>query len=123
MRKLVNALALAPLLTGCVSARATMLGTGAPQPPVAEDQVRVFLADDPVPEDCERYALITLAGDAQMTSQAQLISAARRRAGKVGANAVQLGVTKEPGTGRQVARAVLGLSADRKSEMVAFRCP
>lgn len=99
-----------------------MLGSMPQQAEVPETEVRVFLADETVPETCQRYALLTLEGNANMTNQAQLISAARRRAGKVGANAVQLAPTEEPSTARQVASAVLGISANRRGEMVAFRC-
>ena len=116
------ALAVALLASACVSAEATMLGGGPAAAPVPEQQVRVFLADEPVPEACQRYALISLSGSAEMTSEAQMISAARRRAGKIGANAVQLAATREPGTGRMVAAAIFGVSANRKSQVVAYRC-
>jgi hypothetical protein len=121
-RTLILAAILSATVAGCVSARATMLGTGPQLAAVPPDQVRVFLQDDEVPETCERYALITLAGSSTGTSEAQMIAAARTRAGKIGANAVQLGETREPGTGRVVAGALLGINADRKGEMVAYNC-
>ncbi|HET6764545.1 MAG TPA: hypothetical protein VFH27_12765 [Longimicrobiaceae bacterium] len=114
----------AVVLTGCVSARATMLGPTAQRAPVAEDQVRIYLAADSVPSSCERIALIDLEGSAQMTNETQMLRAGRRRAGKIGANAIKMGdQVKEPGTGRIVASALLGVSANRKTQFTAFICP
>ena len=110
------------LLTGCVTARATMLGTIPQQASVPAEQVRIYLADETLPAACERYALISLTGDVQMTTQAQLIAAARTRAGKIGANAVQLAPIEEPSTARVVAAAILGGSAERRGDLVAYRC-
>jgi Asp/Glu/hydantoin racemase len=121
--RVVLAVTAAVACAACVSARATMLGTMPQQAPVPEEQVRVFLAGDTVPPECQKYALLSLAGSAQSTNKAQMIAAARRRAGKIGANAVQLGEVKDPSTARVVASVLLPVSADRKGEMVAFRCP
>ena len=101
-----------------------MLGPTTARTPVAEDQVRIFLAADTVPSACERIALIDLEGSAQMTNETQMLTAARRRAGKIGANAVKMGdVVREPSTGRMVAAALIGVSANRKTQMTAFSCP
>ncbi|HEX9938478.1 MAG TPA: hypothetical protein VGB15_15180 [Longimicrobium sp.] len=124
MRFPTFAMLIAPLALGaCVSAHATMLGPRQNRPPVHEDEVRVFLAEDEVPESCERLALINTSGDADMTNEAQMISAAKRRAGRLGANAIQLRSTREPGTGRRIASAIIpGVTADRKGEMLAYHC-
>ena len=114
------------LLTGstaaCVTAKATMLSPTT-HAPVPEQQVAVFLREDEVPEACERIALIHTSGDASMTDETQMIAAARRRAGKVGANAVLLTNVRDPSTGTRVAAAVFGISANRKGQQIAFRCP
>ena len=112
-------------LGGCVTAEATFLG---PRPtnitPVAEDSVRVFLQSDSVPPNCERLAMINLSGDPTSTTENQMIRAARRRAGKIGANAVQLPAMRDPKTGTRIAAALLGpfIRADRKGETMAFVC-
>lgn len=113
---------IATALAGCVSASATMLNPGATQPPVPEAEVRVFLASDSIPAACQRYALIHAQGSANMTDETKMIEAARRRAGKIGANAVQLQTMRDPGTGRQIANALFGIGANRKGEMIAYRC-
>ena len=118
-------LVLLPLSLGaCVTARATMLVPTEGLTPVPEEQVVVYLPTDTVPERCQRIAIINLSGDASMTDEAQMIQAAKRRAGKIGANAVQLGETRDPTTGRQIARAVFGpmVNADRKGNVLAFNC-
>ncbi|HEU4556604.1 MAG TPA: hypothetical protein VFS20_02100 [Longimicrobium sp.] len=124
MRFSTLAMLIAPLALGaCVSAHATLLGPRQGRAPVHEDEVRVFLAEDEVPESCQRVAIINASGDVDMTNEAQMIRAAKRRAGKLGANAIQLLSTREPGTGRRIAAVILpGISTDRKGEMLAFHC-
>ncbi|HEX8695024.1 MAG TPA: hypothetical protein VF746_21615 [Longimicrobium sp.] len=111
------------LLAGCVSARSTLLVPGAQHAPVPEDQVTVFLREEEVPSTCQRYALIHTSGDVDMTGETEMINAAKRRAGKIGANAILLGTVREPSSGRRVAAAVFGVSKDRKGQMIAYRCP
>jgi len=125
MRRSSLALLIAPLALGaCVSANATMLGPRQSRAPVPEDQVHVFLPEDEVPATCERLAIINTSGDADVTTESQMIRAARRRAGKLGANAIQLRSTREPGTGTRIASAigVPGVAANRRGEMLAFDC-
>jgi len=110
------------VLIGCVSARATMLVPTAGLTPVAPDQVEIFLSEGDVREGCRRIALITTAGSATGTSTAATYQAARTRAGKIGANAILVEEISEPSTARQVVGALLPISADRKGEMIAFRC-
>src|SRR4051812_13024072 len=113
----------APLALGaCVTANATMLGPRQNRAPVPEDEVRVFLPEDEVPASCERLAIINTSGDADVPNESQMIRAAKRRAGKLGANAIQIRRTREPGPGTRIASAVLGFPADRKGEMLAFTC-
>nr|AGS49912.1 hypothetical protein [uncultured bacterium esnapd22] len=109
-------------LAGCVSARATMLGQNEQLPPVLETDVRVFLNEGQIPAECSPYALIHTTGAANMTDETDMIAAARRRAGKIGANGVLLGEVKEPGTGTQVVSAIFGVPANRKGQLVAYRC-
>jgi hypothetical protein len=111
-------------LSGCVSARATYLGPHETLAPVPEEQVRVFLPGDSVPAECSRLAIIHLAGDANTTDEGQMLRAAKRRAGKIGANAVQITSTRDPRSSTRVARVILGsaVNADRKGEALAYTC-
>jgi hypothetical protein len=118
------AVLMAPLALGaCVTANATLLGPRQNRAPVPEQEVRVFLPEDSIPASCERFAIINTSGDADMTDESQMIRAARRRAGQLGANAIQLRGTREPGTGTRIASVILpGVQANRKGEMLAFHC-
>jgi hypothetical protein len=99
-----------------------MLG-GMPQAaPVPESEVRIFLNQGDVPSTCRQYALIHMEGSADMTNESMMIRAAQRRAGKIGANGVLLAGTRDPSTGTRVASALLGISANRKGQMIAYRC-
>jgi hypothetical protein len=124
MRTRTLAALLAPLALGaCVSTSLTMLGPRQSLAPVPEDEVRVFLAGDSIPATCQRLAIVNTSGDADMTSESQSVRAARKRAGKAGANAIQLQTSRDPGTGTRIAAAIIpGVTANRKGQMLAFHC-
>jgi hypothetical protein len=107
---------------GCVSAHATLL-TPHRYPAVPPEEVSVYLGADEVPAGCERIVLIHMAGDANWTNEQQLIRAARKRAGRSGANAVALRSLRDPGLGTRVVAEIFDLPAERKGEMLGFRCP
>ena len=52
-----------------------------------------------------------------------MIDKIREEAGKLGANAIILQKMEEPSTGRKVASALLGTSADRKGQAIAIYAP
>jgi hypothetical protein len=108
---------------GCVSSATTML-TPNRYEPVAPQDVHVFLDADEVPSGCVRVALIHASGNANWTNERQLIRAAQRKSAEAGGNAVLLRSMRDPSTGTRVAAAVFdGVPADRKAQMIAFRCP
>lgn len=116
-------LTLIVMATGCVSAHTTMLTPGPRHAPVPLEEVAVYLAEEELPEACERIALIHAAGDASWTSEKGMIAATRKRAGRAGANAVVLRSMRDPSTGTRVAAAVFGIPAERKGQVVGYRCP
>jgi hypothetical protein len=111
------------LAGGCVSARATMLNPARSYAPVPEREVRIYTSEERLPDGCERVALIHAEGDAGSTNRPQMLNAARRRAGKVGANALLIREVREPATSTSVAAVVFGTPADRRGEMMALFCP
>jgi hypothetical protein len=114
---------LVPLAAGaCVQATAPYIAPNRNYAPVPEDSVHVYLATDTVPATCERYALINAEGDADLTNESQMLQAAKRRAGKIGANAIQVLATRDPSTGTRIASVVFGTNANRKGQLLAFRC-
>jgi hypothetical protein len=116
-------LTLIALTTGCVRAQATMLVPGIGHPPVPPEQVEVYLGEDELPEGCQRITLIHAAGDANLTNETRMIAAARKRAGRSGANAVVVRSIRDPSTGTRVAAAVFGIPAERKGQIFGYRCP
>lgn len=55
-----------------------------------------------------------------MTDMAQFHRSMQERASRIGANAVILGETREPSTAAEIAGAVLGVPANRRSEAIAI---
>jgi hypothetical protein len=109
-------------LTGCVGTRATVLSTDS-YPPVSERQVRIFLVAESVPNDCARIAVLRSLGEADFSTENQMIRSVRRRAGRLGANAVLLEYIRNPSTRDQVASFIFGTPVTRHGRAVAFRCP
>lgn len=125
MRNSSHILALPALmmLAGCVSAHTTML-TPDRYPPVPAPDVSVYLDESELPDECIRVALIHAEGNANWTNEGQLIEAARKKAGKAGGNAVVVRDVRDPSTVTRIAAEVFdGVPADRKGQMLAFRCP
>jgi hypothetical protein len=109
------------VLASCVSAHSTTVTPNRyAQVPAAE--VQVYASTDEMPGGCERVALIHAAGHADWTDRRQMIAAARRRAGKAGRNAVVIDTIRDPCASTRAAAEVLGVPADRKGRMVAYRC-
>lgn len=123
MRYLAVTAASFVVLGGCVQTQATMLGPKGQYPPVAPDQVQVFLDEDDAPATCTKIALINAQGESSFTNEAKMIEASRKKAGQVGANAVILAKINEPSAGAKIAGAFLGTGSQRRGQLVALRCP
>jgi hypothetical protein len=82
----------------------------------------MFLADDTVPAECERYAHFKVISDPLFESTPKAMAYIRRRAGKAGANAVQVTGMRNPSTARAVASVLLPELRWRRGEVVAYRC-
>ena len=106
-------------LAGCVHTNATILST-TPRPEVATSAVVLYTAADKVPGKYDEIALIDSKGSDQWVSEHKMLESIRKQAGKVGANGVILQAETEPGTGAQVAHALLGTSADRHGKALAI---
>ncbi len=120
LRQFTAAFALIGLfgLTGCVQTQATMLDpTG--RPPIPEDQVRVYRTSESIECEYAEIAVIHAQGGASYTNENQMINAAKKRAGGIGANGVVLGTVNEPSSGAKIAGAIFGVSPERRGEMLA----
>jgi hypothetical protein len=121
---LLRRLSLVPvlaLLGACVSVEATRLGEPARYPAVAQDEVRVYRSESEIPQPFERVAVLWLEGDSELTSRRQMVDAARKKAGRMGANAIVLGEFKEPSTLERVAGAILDVQTEWETQVLAVR--
>jgi hypothetical protein len=118
MRAIAPAIVALVTLSGCVQTQATMLDPTA-RPPIPEEQVRVYRTEESIECEYDEVAIIHAQGGANFTNENQMINAAKKRAGQIGANGVVLGTINEPSAGAKVAGAIFGVSPDRRGEMLA----
>lgn len=109
------------LMAACTSTGAVMLGGTGAYPELAPTEVRVFLREDDVPGDYERIALVTARSDATWADEADLVRAMRRRAAKLGANAIVLGEIRDPTTLERVAEVLTDYHPQRRGRALAIR--
>jgi hypothetical protein len=119
MRRLLLA---ALLLTGCVHVSKTVLIDRSDMP-VPKDSVYVYLANDTIPDSCERVAILHASGEQDLTDEGQMIDELRSESGKLGANALHLLTMEDAGTGERIAAALFETEADRDAEALALWCP
>lgn len=111
------------ILGGCISTRVAKLdGSEHQRSPKNPDSVAVFLSADRVPYEYEEIALIDSRGDSIWRSEAAMVDQIRKKAAKLGADAVILDAMSEPGTGAKVASFLLfgGDVAGRRGKAVAI---
>lgn len=112
----------AAILTGCIQTQATMLNSEA-RSEVIPDQVQVYRTLDNLTCAYEEVAVVFAQGDVAFTNEAQMIRAAKKRAAKIGANGIVLSQIKEPNGFAQLAGSLIGLSPDRRGELLAIYVP
>ena len=115
------ALAAALLMSACVSVNASRLGDGTQYPPVERGQVRVYQHESDVPGEYEKVALLYVSGDAHNIGHRQMIEAARKKAGRLGANAIILSEFEDPKFSTRVASVILDVPIQRRTQMIAIR--
>ena len=120
--KTLWAVALLTLCTACVTVTSTVLRDRTASP-VLEREVYIYLADDELPEDCERVAILHGSGTQDWTDETDMLNKLREEAGKLGANAVHMQSMEDAGTGERVVAALFGGVTDRDSDALALYCP
>ena len=114
------ALGLMLLLSACVQTNAVRLGAAPARPPVPEAQVVVYRSASQIPGRYEEVALLNSTGEATWTNEAKMFESMRKKAAKLGANAIVLDAMSEPSAGAKVAAAVFGVGgAERKGKAIA----
>jgi len=104
----------------CVSTNTTVLDQSKLREPIDPDDVVIYTTAGKVPGDYEEIALLNSKADSASTSEAQMFKSMRKKAAKVGANAIILDAVSEPTVGAKIAAAVLfGSGAERKGKALA----
>lgn len=109
------------MMSACVSVSASRLGAGTVYPEVEKGQVLVYQTESDVPGDYEKVALLYVSGDANSVSQRQMIEAARKKAGRLGANAIVLAEFEDPKFATRVASVIFDVPIERRTQMLAIR--
>ncbi len=120
-RRIVPLLLAAVSLSACVTTHAIQLGTPGRYPPVDPNQVQVFLKEEDVTVKFDKVAAIEAQGDYQFANDEKMIKALKKKAAKLGANAIILGEFKDPSTAGKVANALIGVGGERKGKVIAIR--
>ena len=123
MRKEYSAIFALLFLAGCVFTQATMLD-GTAYLPVDADDVVLYLDEadiEDIEDEWESIAIIHAQGDATWTRESKMLKAARKRAGKIGANGILIEDINEPSAGAQIAGEILGTGSTRRGRMIAIR--
>lgn len=121
IRAALPSLIAALLVSACTTTSAVLLGGSGTYPELNPGDVRVFLRERDVPADYERIALVTAKSDAGWTDETDLIRAMRKRAAKLGANAIIIGDISDPTTLERVAEVLTDYEPQRRGRAVAIR--
>jgi hypothetical protein len=120
-KSMLFAVPLLAMAAACVNVQAMRLGPGTAYPSVPKEEVRVYEDEADVSGPFEKLAVLYADGDVDMTSPRQMIDAARKKAGRMGANAIVIGEFREPRFSTRVAAAVLDVPVERRARFLAIR--
>ncbi len=124
MKKLIVWLAVVFIIAqfaACVHTNATVLDAANIREPIDPADVVIYTTAGKVPGDYEEIALLNSKADSASTSEAQMFKSMRKKAAKLGANAIILDAVSEPTVGAKIAAAVLfGTGAERKGKALAI---
>lgn len=120
-RGLLAVAVLAMALCACVRTNVVQLGAPGRFAPVSPDSVRVFMTEADVHAEFEKVALIGAEGDYKWANDERMVREMKKRAGKLGANAIIMGDFTDPSTAGKIVAEVLGVSAERKGQVLAIR--
>jgi hypothetical protein len=104
----------------CVRTNTTVLDPAKIREAIDPNDVVIYTTASKIPGDYEEIALLNSKADSASTSEAQMFKSMRKKAAKVGANAIILDAVSEPTVGAKIAAAVLfGTGAERKGKALA----
>ena len=108
-------------LAGCVSTNAVRLGEPTQYAPVKAEEVKVFLEESDVKADFDKIAIINAEGNYTWADDEKMIDAMKKKAAKLGANAIIIGEIKDPSTLGKIADAVVGVGGTKTGKVLAIR--
>jgi hypothetical protein len=108
-------------LAGCISTNAVKLGEPTQYPPVRPEEVQVFLKEDDVKGEFEKIAIVNAEGNYTYANDERMIEAMKKKAAKLGANAIIIGEFKDPSTVEKIADAVIGVGGEKTAKVLAIR--
>lgn len=124
MKKIIVCLAFVFIVAqfaACVHTNTTVLDAANIREPIDPADVVIYTTAGRVPGDYEEIALLNSKADSASTSEAQMFKSMRKKAAKLGANAIILDAVSEPTVGAKIAAAVLfGTGAERKGKALAI---
>ncbi len=109
------------MLAGCISTNAVQLGQPNQYAPVKPEEVQVFMTESDVKNDFDKVAIINAEGNYAFANDEKMINAMKKKAAKLGANAIILGEFKDPSTVEKIADAVVGVGGEKTGKVLAIR--
>ena len=107
-------------LMACMSTKAIRLGDQITRPIIPWQQVKVYRTADQVENDYEEVGLLMTTASTIWTSEKGMWNSMKKKAAKLGANAIILDAVSEPSAGAKVAGALFGIGVNRKGKAVAI---
>lgn len=83
-------------------------------------QIKVYRSADQVKGEYEEVALLITTADTTFTSEKGMWNSMKKKASKLGANAIILDAVSEPKAGAKVLGMLLGIGVDRKGKAIAI---
>lgn len=107
-------------LMACMSTKAVRLGDQIVRPILAWQQVKVYRTADQVPGKYDEVGLLMTTASTIWTSEKGMWNSMKKKAAKLGANAIILDAISEPSAGAKIAGAIFGVGINRKGKAVAI---
>ena len=107
-------------LTACMSTKAVRLGDQIARPILPWQQITVYRTADQVPGSYDEVGLLMTTASTIWTSEKGMWNSMKKKAAKLGANAIILDAISEPSAGAKIAGALFGVGINRKGKAVAI---
>lgn len=120
-KTLITGLLCLLITSACVTTEAIKIGVTPTRPRIHQNQVIVYRTADQVPSKYEEIALLSSTGDSMWTSEKMMWESMKKKAGRLGANAIILDAMSEPSAGAKVASMIFFVAgAERKGKAIAI---